>query len=846
MANAKAASPKKTLGGVSENKYLKKEQLRRTEGQPEYIFYDGPPFATGLPHYGHILAGTLKDIVTRYAASTGHHVTRRFGWDCHGLPVEYEIDKKLVTCYQIVVLNADYCFRYSKEWEVTVKRLGRWIDFENDYKTLDPQFMESVWWVFKQLFDKGLVYRGFKVMPFSTACSTSLSNFEAGLNYKDVDDPAVMVRDPAKGTVYLVAEARLAALPGAVPKAPAFGEDDYRWGEGLPCPVDLNGRFTTEVTDFAGKYVKEADKEIIAAIKAAGRLVDHASLNHSYPFCWRSDTPLIYRAVPSWFVKVESFKDRLLLNNEQTYWVPAYVKEKRFHNWLEGAHDWAISRSRFWGTPIPIWASEDGEEVRVIGSIEELEKVAGRKITDLHRHFIDDITIPSSQGKGLLRRVDDVFDCWFESGSMPYGQNKELFENNFPADFVAEGLDQTRGWLYLINSPVVRAETLRFKEEGVFGVVKDVFLPWYNAYRFLVQNVLRWELETGEVFMPSLHQQQPGSSSSGESVLDRWIAAAVRSLTAFVRSEMEGYRLYTVVPRLVSFIDQLTNIYVRYNRKRLKGGKGREDCLAALTTLFNVLLTVAKAVIDAGRTIREKNNRPLKQPLRRVIVVHPDPDFLADVTGDLSEYVTGELNVLELETCSDMLAYAELSAVPDWQALGKRLGKDMGKVAAAVKGLSVSDILAFEQSGNILLAGHELSAGDIKVVRSFKPPAGVAPGELDASGDGEVLVVLDLTVQADLLEQGLAREVVNRYQKLRKKAGLTVTDAAYLKEALGVELQPLSSKPPHHLVITQEVQSVGGGSADDGPSASFLAVIAAPPGSTAAAAAGGVQQMSLA
>ncbi|WIA42068.1 hypothetical protein OEZ86_009348 [Tetradesmus obliquus] len=1136
-----------------------KEQLRRSEGKPEYIFNDGPPFATGLPHYGHILAGTLKDIVTRYACSTGRHVSRRFGWDCHGLPVEYEIDKKLgiksrddVLAMGIDKYNEEcrsIVMRYSKEWEVTVRRLGRWIDFENDYKTLDPSFMESVWWVFKQLHEKGLVYRGFKVMPFSTACSTSLSNFEAGLNYKDVDDPAVMVafpikaaggaaagaviegsqlvawtttpwtlpsnlalcvhpeltyvqvKDPAKGTVYIVAEARLAALPGAVPKAkkggdkkkgkegeaaaaavpagfelltkfqgaelvgaayeplfpyfadhttafrvvadgyvtddsgtgvvhqaPAFGEDDYRVclangviakGEGLPCPIDLNGRFTAEVTDFAGKYVKDADKEIIANIKAAGRLVDHASLNHSYPFCWRSDTPLIYRAVPSWFVKVEAIKERLLANNEVTYWVPSYVKEKRFHNWLEGAHDWAISRSRFWGTPIPIWASEDGEEIRVIGSIQELEEIAGRKVDDLHRHFIDDITIPSSRGKGLLRRIDDVFDCWFESGSMPYGQlhypfeNKELFEANFPADFVAEGLDQTRGWfytlmvlstalfdkpafknlvcnglvlaadgkkmskrlknypdptevidkygadalrLYLINSPVVRAETLRFREEGVFGVVKDVFLPWYNAYRFLVQNVRRWELETGETFNPGttldagLEALAAAADSSeqqaaGGAVLDRWIAAAVRSLTAYVRAEMEGYRLYTVVPRLVAFIDQLTNIYVRYNRKRLKGGKGRCDCLSALTTLFHVLLTVTKvmapftpficetmyrnlraglvaaqqqqqggaaaaaaaevpesvhwcdmpaveqeregdgriqasvgrmqAVIEAGRVIREKHNRPLKQPLRRVVVVHPDPDFLADITGELAQYVTSELNVLALETCADPLAYAELSAVPDWQGLGKLLGKDMGKVAAAVKGLTMDDILAFEKSGSIELAGYTLAEGNIKVVRSFKPPAGVAPGEVDAAGDGEVLVVLDLAQQDDLVEQGLARELVNRYQKLRKKAGLTVTDvvelyytpaaaaaaadggsvpalltkiiegqASYLSEAFGRPLQALAAKPDSSVVIAQELQSIGG----DENGASFVAVLAAAPGSSAAAAAaaaGSVQQMNL-
>eukprot|EP00879_Flechtneria_rotunda_P010867 GHRR01011357.1.p1 GENE.GHRR01011357.1~~GHRR01011357.1.p1 ORF type:complete len:1070 (+),score=427.67 GHRR01011357.1:521-3730(+) len=1066
------------------------------------------------------------------------------------------IDKYNEECRSIVM-------RYSKEWEVTVKRLGRWIDFDNDYKTLDPEYMESVWWVFKQLFERGLVYRGFKVMPFSTACSTSLSNFEAGLNYKDVDDPAIMVsfpivdasasaagsaldgshlvawtttpwtlpsnlalcvhpeltyvqvRDPAKAKVYIVADARLPALPGAVPKqkkggkaadknsrgkkgaaavaaddpapaangpatadntaaggfevlakfqgaqlvgarytplfpyfashpnafrvvsdtyvtddsgtgvvhqAPAFGEDDYRVGlgagviskgEGLPCPVDLNGRFTQEVTDFAGRYVKDADRDIIAAIKAADRLVDHASLNHSYPFCWRSDTPLIYRAVPSWFVKVEAIKERLLANNELTYWVPTYVKEKRFHNWLEGAHDWAISRSRFWGTPIPIWVSDDAEEVHVIGSIDELEQVAGRKINDLHRHFIDDITIPSNQGKGVLRRVDDVFDCWFESGSMPYGQlhypfeNKALFEANFPADFVAEGLDQTRGWfytlmvlssalfdkpafknlvcnglvlaadgkkmskrlknypdptevinkygadalrLYLINSPVVRAETLRFKEEGVFSVVKDVFLPWYNAYRFLVQYVRHWEVKTGETFNPGLSAEAAeialgGSSnqlkqdqSAGVAVLDRWISAAVRSLTAFVRSEMEGYRLYTVVPRLVSFIDQLTNIYVRYNRRRLRGGKGHGDCLAALTTLFHVLLTVTKvmapftpficeamyqnlrnallvatqqqqhgstttaaevpesvhwcempevqqeregdariqasvgrmqAVIEAGRAIREKNNKPLKQPLRKVTVVHPDPDFLADITGELSEYVVGELNVMQLETCSDMLQWAELKAEPEWQMLGKKLGKDMGKVAGAIRGLSVSDILGYQQSGSITLAGYTLTAGEIKVVRVFRPPASVSAGEVDAAGDGEVLVVLDLVQQDDLVVQGQARHMVNRYQKMRKSSGLTITDvgvelyyyqtaaqqkqqgnekllqqllqaqANYLQESLGAPLQEISAKPADSNVIAVEEQTIGNGNL----CATFMAVIAIAADSNLAGAS--VQKISL-
>lgn len=707
---------------------------------------------------------------------SGKHVERRAGWDCHGLPVEYEIDQKLNITHRDQVLEMgidkynETCrsivTRYTKEWESTVTRLGRWIDFENDYKTMDPTFMESVWWVFRQLFDKDLVYQGYKVMPFSMACGTPLSNFEAGLNYKDVRDPAVVVNfplvddesvsfvawtttpwtlpsnialcvhptmdyvkieDKKTGSKYILSKGRLPQLypimnnkkkwkpdkagehfevlesmkgtdlvgkkykpvfdffvgtegsdqyfriisdtyvtddagTGIVHQAPAFGEDDYRVclahgviakGKDLPCPVDGNGCFTDQVPPVAGKNVKDADDTLIKLLKESGRLVQKDNLDHSYPFCWRSDTPLIYKAVPSWFIKVEEIRDKIVANNNKTYWVPNQVKEGRFHNWLVDARDWAVSRNRFWGTPIPIWASEDMSEVVCIGSIDELAELSGVRVDDLHRETVDKIEIPSKKNPGtVLRRVDEVFDCWFESGSMPYAQqhypfeNKERFEKGFPADFIAEGLDQTRGWfytlmvlatalfdepafknlivnglvlagdgkkmskrlknypdpnlviskygadalrLYLINSPVVRAESLKFQEAGVLGVVKEVFLPLYNAFRFFLQNVERWE-ENGGKFVPSADKVKATTNPT-----DVWISAATQGLIKYVHEEMAAYRLYTVMPALVTFVTQLTNWYVRLNRDRLKGLEGNDaeaEAETGLQVLYDVLLDV--------------------------------------------------------------------------------------------------------------------------------------------------------------------------------------------------------------------------------------------------------------
>jgi isoleucyl-tRNA synthetase len=987
----------------TKNRIFEKSNERRASA-PEYAFYDGPPFANGLPHYGHLLANTIKDIVPRYWVMRGYHVDRRFGWDCHGVPVEYEIEKRdnlkgsgAIKELGVAKFNErcrESVLHYAKEWQRTISRLGRWVNWNDQYRTMDRTFMESVWWVFGELYRKDLVYRSHKVVPYSPRITSVLSNFEANQNYKMTQDPSVYVKFKIVGrdeylmawtttpwtlisnlglvvgpsieyskvksledqAVYWVATDRLAAVfkpgkdkklsyevletklgnalkglkyeplfsyfvnnpnsfvvlsddyvstadgTGIVHQAPAYGEDDFRVCKeaGIPFvdPIDDEGRFKAVIPEHAGQNFKEADKDIMRRLKADGKLFRQETIDHSYPHCERTDTPLMYRAIPAWFVKVEQQAKRLVENNQKINWVPGHLRDGRMGNWLENAKDWAVSRNRFWGTPLPIWICQEHDEHREIFSdAATLEARAGRKIDDLHKHIVDDIQFKCQHCAGTMKRIPEVFDCWFESGSMPYAQihypfeNKDRFEKAFPADFIAEGLDQTRGWfytlsvlstslfdrpafknvvvngiicdetgkkmskrhrnytppeelldkygadaarLYMINSPILRGEDLIFSDKGVIETIRAVILPLWNAQSFLTT----YAAADGWVPQASLAQ---GKRPNVQHKMDRWIISKLHTLMADTKSHMEKYHIYAVVPEMLQFIDDLTNWYIRLSRRRFWGSRsdGAQQGTTSLTadqsqayqTLYYVLIeftkifapfapftsdrvyqnlteglsgvaesvhlcdmpayeTVAldqelergmgltRRVAELGRSLRAKHQLKTRQPLASLLVITRNQND-RKVIDENQVLISDELNVKAVDFSTEEAKFLRLTVKPNLKTLGKKLGPALNQVRVALEETSkdqnkAAEFLAVvEQTGTVQVAGHGLSLDDLFIERGPKDHRLIAT-------ESGVTVLLETNLTEELIQEGLARELVNRVQTLRKDSDLNVSDRIML------------------------------------------------------------------
>ncbi|MCL2208906.1 MAG: isoleucine--tRNA ligase [Treponema sp.] len=971
------------------NKIFEKSISQR-EGSEEFVFYDGPPFATGLPHFGHFVPNTIKDIIPRYQSMKGKKVERRFGWDCHGLPVENLIEKELglnsksaIEEYGIAKFN-EACrasvLRYVKEWQQTITRLGRWVDFNNDYKTMESGYMETIWWVMKSLWDKGLLYEGHYILPYCPRCATVLSNHELNLGgYKDVHDPAitvkfrvtgneklrnempdnsfllawtttpwtlpsnlaltlgadidyVLIEDISSSMNYILAEARISAyykneseyriiwqkkgaelvglqyeplLPyfrdtphafrtflgdfvttedgtGIVHTAPGFGEDDARVlkGTGIPviCPVDAECRFTSEVLDFKGLFVKDADKAIIEKLKQENKLVKRDQILHAYPHCWRCSSPLIYRAVGSWFVSVEKIKKDMLNTNSQIHWVPEHIKEGRFGKWLEGARDWAISRSRFWGNPLPIWRCEICGKTVCVGSRGELKELSGVYPDDLHKHFVDEITFPCSCN-GVMKRMPEVLDCWFESGAMPYAQNhypfenKEFFDSHFPSDFISEGLDQTRGWFYtltvlaaalfkkpafkncivsglvlapdgkkmskslrnytdpnevinsfgadalrlfLVHSAVVKADDLRYSDEGVREVMKSIIIPLWNAYSFFITyaNIDKITAST--------------APDRCVNPLDQWILSEAQTLAEKTESALDAYDLSRAVDPILRFIDLLNNWYIRRSRRRFWRSENDNDKLEAYGTLCEALKTLIKvaapfmpftteaiwqnlrqesdpesihlcdfpvpnekrrdkslefkmtsvmSAVSIGRSLRSQYNIKMRQPLRRAELVTRNEDEKKALM-EMADIIREELNVKELVFSDNEEALVEYVVKANFRILGKELGRDMKNAAAKIESLSHAEIQCVMEGSSLSIdipcegggtRALEITADKLDIRRNEK-------AALRVLNEGTLTVGLDTEITSELSMEGDIRDLIRGIQNTRKETGLSVTD----------------------------------------------------------------------
>ncbi|HSJ08368.1 MAG TPA: isoleucine--tRNA ligase [Longimicrobiales bacterium] len=954
---------------------LFRRTLEQTEGAEEFVFFEGPPTANGRPGIHHVLSRTIKDVVCRYQTMRGHHVTRIAGWDTHGLPVEIEAEKRLgisgkreieklgVAQFNEACRNS--VFTYKEDWERLSERMAYWLDYSDPYVTFQPRYIESVWWILKQLDEKGLIYRGHRSVPYCPRCGTALSSHEVAQGYEDVADPSIyfsapLVDDPAVsflvwtttpwtlpanvalalhpdidyveveadgGARYILAAARVEALfgegarvlrhvsarelvgtsysrpfeliergddaatafrvvleefvtaedgTGIVHMAPAFGADDFASGQrhGLPLyrPVDDAGRFREELDLVGGMFVKDADAVLVENLRGRGRVFRYSLETHSYPHCWRCRSPLLYMARDSWYIRTTAVKERLLENNAQVSWHPPEIGAGRFGEWLEGNVDWAISRERYWGTPLPIWVCEaDAAHTRVIGSFDELRGLGGEVPDDPHKPYIDEVTFPCECG-GTMRRTPEVVDVWFDSGAMPYAQwhypfeNREAFHRHFPADFICEGVDQTRGWFYslmaigtmldfgpafrhvVVNDLVLDADGQKMSKSR--GNVVD---PWQAIDRFGIDAIRWYFITASHPWMPkrfdpsalgeaarrifdtlantyrffslyaNLEAWEPADDDPPvweRSVMDRWIISRLAHVVSTAHQDFDGYDLTHGARAIGDFIvDDLSNWYVRRSRDRFWGSASDADTRAAFRTLYEVLEVLSRVLAPLvpfhadwlhraltggesvhlapfpfagmgaarstdleegmrqvrilsrlGRAARDQVRIRVRQPLGTVQAVVPAP---ALVTEELLDVLKDELNVKRVQFLQSSGDLVTLRAQPNFRVIGKRFGGQTQAAAQKIRELDTALLRAFRTGAPLFIeldgAQQALEAADFEVVEE-------AAGDLIVESDEGCTLTLDPTVDEPLRLEGMARELINRIQRLRKDSGLAVSD----------------------------------------------------------------------
>ncbi|MEW5701562.1 MAG: isoleucine--tRNA ligase [Candidatus Zixiibacteriota bacterium] len=963
---------------------------------PAFIFFEGPPTANGKPGIHHVISRTIKDLVCRYRTMKGFRVDRKAGWDTHGLPVEIEVERRLgleskqkILEYGVDKFNAqcrESVFRYKEEWDRLTRRIGYWLDLEHPYVTLTNDYIETVWWILAQFFQRDLLYEGHKIVPYCPRCGTGLSSHEVALGYDTVKDPSITITMPSvddpgvaflvwtttpwtlisnaalavgadidyvqvdrAGRHFILAEARAQAVlhdgfeitrrfkgrdlvgkkyepifpyfadtpeptaftvlaadfvstedgTGIVHIAPAFGADDYDLGVkcGLPViqPVRADGTFEEKITPYAGQSVKDADKQIIKDLKASGRLYDSGTIEHTYPFCWRCDTPLLYYARRSWYIRTSQFRDRLLALNRQIHWHPPEIGAGRFGEWLENNVDWALSRERFWGTPLPIWVCPCGEKT-AIESVADL-KARGSHLPeplDLHKPHVDDITLTCPKCAGEMHRVPEVIDVWFDSGAMPFAQwhypfeNKDRFDRLFPADFISEAVDQTRGWFYSLHAiaalltdqqcyrnclvmefivdkqgrkmskskgnvvdpwEIIAADgadalrwyllsasqpwlPTRFDQAAVTEVRNRFFDTWKNTLAFYHLYAGIDGIDTTDVLA------RPASTNE----FDRWITSRTASVAAAVDQAYDEYDLTRAVRQIADFVvDDLSNWYVRLNRRRFWGSGQTGDKLDAFATLARSLLVVSKLaapaapffadfsyrellgpeppngfppsvhladfpvanpagvdtgleermtaaqrVVGLGRAARAKARLKTRQPLAEVAVVLPT-DWTEATLAPTTALIAAELNVKRVTIRNSAAELAEVAAKPNFPVLGSRLGSRMKALQSALAtwDAETADRYRRDQTAQVVLADGPVTLGPGDLLVDFRPRPGY-----HVESDGRLLVAIDTCLDDRLLSEGYARELINRVQNARKKMGLAVTD----RIRLAVQTTPLAAE----------------------------------------------------